>query len=108
MLIGQKVGIMGISGALGAIVPCSGWLGYVAAGAVGGLTSAAMTAVDGGSWEEILISGAEGALMSVVMHGLFKSCFPAGTSVLTEDGLLPIECISVGTLVASYNIYTRN
>lgn len=102
-----KVGIMGISGALGAIVPCSGWLGYVAAGAVGGLTSAAMTAVDGGSWEEILISGAEGALMSVVMHGLFKSCFPAGTSVLTEDGLLPIECISVGTLVASYNIYTR-
>ncbi len=89
MLIGQKVGIMGISGALGAIVPCSGWLGYVAAGAVGGLTSAAMTAVDGGSWEEILISGAEGALMSVVMHGLFKSCFSCWHECINGGRITP-------------------
>lgn len=102
-----KVGIMGISGAIGAVVPCSGFLGYVAAGAVGGLTSATMTAVDGGSWEDVLISGAKGALSSVVMHGLFSSCFPAGTKVLTSDGLLPIESIAIGTLVASYNIYTK-
>ena len=102
-----KVGIMAVSGALGTVVPCAGTLGFLAAGAVGGLTSAALTAVDGGSWEDILLSAAQGALTSMVMHGLFASCFPAGTTVLTKDGLIPIELITVGTLVASYNIYTR-
>ncbi len=103
----SKVGIMSISGSLGAAVPCAGTLGFLASGAVGGLTSAAITAVDGGSWEDILASAAQGALTSMVMHGLFASCFPEGTPVLTKDGLLPIEAITVGTLVASYNIYTN-
>lgn len=102
-----KVGIMAISGAIGAVVPCTGFSGYVAVGALGGLTSAAMTAVDGGSWEEILDSGIKGALTSVVMHGLFGSCFPAGTQVLTRCGLMPIENITIGMYVASYNLYTN-
>lgn len=102
-----KVGIMAISGALGAMVPCAGTLGYIAAGAVGGLTSAALTAVDGGSWEDILVSATTGALTSMLMHGLFSSCFPAGTQVLTQKGYLPIELVTVGTLVASYNIYAN-
>lgn len=102
-----KVGIMAVSGALGAMVPCAGTLGYIAAGAVGGLTSAALTAVDGGSWEDIFVSAATGALTSMLMHGLFSSCFPAGTQILTQEGYLPIELVTVGTLVASYNIYAN-
>lgn len=97
-----KVGIMAISGAIGAIVPCSGALGFLASGIVGGLTSAAMTAVDGGSWQDILISAGQGALTSVLMHGLFASCFVAGTKVLTDKGLVAIESVALGTLVASY------
>lgn len=101
-----KVGIMAISGALGAMVPCGpGIMPYFAAGAVGGLTSGALTAVDGGSWQDILLSAGKGALTSMIMHGLFSSCFPAGTQVLTQDGYLPIELVTVGMLVASYNIY---
>lgn len=101
-----KVGIMAISGALGAMVPCAGTLGYIAAGAVGGLTSAALTAIEGGSWKEILVSAGTGALTSMLMHGLFASCFPAGTQVLTKEGYLPIELVTVGMLIASYNIFT--
>lgn len=102
-----KVGIMAVSGALGTMVPCSGVLGYIAAGALGGLTSAALTAVDGGSWQDILISAGTGALTSMLMHGLFASCFPAGTQILTKEGYVAIELISVGMLVASYNIYSH-
>ncbi len=101
-----KVGIMAISGALGAVVPCSGALGFLAAGVLGGVTSAAMTAVDGGSWQEILMSAGQGALTSVLMHGLFASCFPAGTQILTNKGLVAIEAVTVGMLVASYNVMT--
>ena len=101
-----KVGIMAISGALGAVVPCSGALGFLAAGVLGGVTSAAMTAVDGGSWQEILMSAGQGALTSVLMHGLFASCFPAGTQILTNEGLVAIEAVTVGMLVASYNVMT--
>ena len=103
-----KIGLMGISGALGAAVPCISQpiLGYLAAGAVGGLTSASVTALDGGTPEEIFASGAQGAVTSIIMHGLFSSCFKAGTKVLTENGKESIENIKVGTKVASYNIYT--
>lgn len=102
-----KVGIMGVSGAISAVIPCSGVLGYVAAGIVGGATSAAIAAVDGAPLEDILLEGAKGALTSVILHGLFASCFPRNTKILTDKGLLPIELITVGTLVASYNIYTK-
>ena len=98
---------MGISGAISAVIPCSGVLGYVAAGIVGGATSAAMAAVDGAPLETILLEGAKGALTSVILHGLFASCFPRNTKILTDKGLLPIELITVGTLVESYNIYTK-
>lgn len=103
-----KVGIMAISGALGAMVPCgSGIMPYLAAGAVGGLTSAALTAVDGGSWQDILISAGTGAFTAMLMHGLFSSCFPAGTQILTKEGYVAIELVSVGMLVASYNERTN-
>lgn len=101
----SKVLIMGISGALGAMVPCGpGIMPYLAAGAIGGLTSGALTAVDGGSWQDILISAGTGALTAMLMHGLFSSCFPAGTQVLTQEGYLPIELVTVGMMVASYNL----
>ncbi len=104
-----KVGIMSVAGAISAAIPCTaGTLGFVAAGAIGGITDAAMTAIDGGSLEDVLISAATGATISMITHGLFKSCFPAGTKVLTIDGLVPIESVAIGTLVASYNIYTNS
>lgn len=102
-----KVGILALSGVLSSVAPCAGTLGYLAAGTIGGLTSAALTAIDGGSTKEILESAAKGAFTGLLTHGLFSSCFPAGTPVLTKDGLIPIESIEVGTLVASYNIYSN-
>lgn len=98
-----RVGIMALSGAIGAFIPCSGVLGYICSAVLGGLTSGALTAVDGGSWSDIAISAAQGALTALIMHGLFASCFPKGTPVLTKYGYLPIEAVEVGMLVASYN-----
>ncbi len=102
----NKVGILAISGAVGAMVPCAGTMGFIAAGAVGGITDAALTAVDGGSFEDILHSAGEGALISLVTHGLFSMCFPEKTPVLTRDGWLPIEAVTAGMLVASCNTAT--
>ena len=98
-----KVAIMGVSGAIGAAVPCAGVAGYFAAGVVGGLTSGIMTAIDGGSSKEILLSSVKGATISILTHGLFASCFVEGTKVLTNNGLINIENIRKGMYVLSYN-----
>ncbi|MCR5308106.1 MAG: HINT domain-containing protein [bacterium] len=98
-----KVAIMSVSGAIGAAVPCAGVAGYFAAGVIGGLTSGIMTAIDGGSSEEILLSSVKGATISVLTHGLFASCFVEGTQVLTNKGLINIENIKKGMLVLSFN-----
>ena len=98
-----KVAIMSVSGAVGAAIPCAGVAGYFAAGLVGGLTSGIMTAIDGGSSQEILLSSVKGATISVLTHGLFSSCFVGGTKVLTDKGLINIEDIRKGMYVLSYN-----
>jgi hypothetical protein len=101
-----RVGIAAVSGALAAI-PGIGWLG---AGLLQGVTEAALTAVDGGSLEDVLKAFTIGFITGVVIHGVGKAlskvkfCFVAGTAVLLADGTSKaIERIQVGDVVRSYN-----
>jgi hypothetical protein len=101
-----RVGIAAVSGALAAI-PGIGWLG---AGLLQGVTEAALTAVDGGSLEDVLKAFTIGFITGVVIHGVGKAlskvkfCFVAGTPVLMAAGYSKaIEDIRVGDVVRSYN-----
>jgi hypothetical protein len=104
-----KVGVAAVSGAFAAIPG----LGFIAAGLISGLSSAAMTALDGGSLKDCLISFATGAIIGIVTHGISKAvsgklnkiqCFVAGTGVLLASGaVIAIEDIRVGDYVKSYN-----
>lgn len=101
-----KVAVMGVCGTLISCIPCgAGALGYFAAGAIGGLRGAAMAALDGKGYKDVLISAGASAVFAMISHGLFSSCFPAGTEVLAADGYRPIESIVAGDYVASYNVY---
>jgi hypothetical protein len=115
-----KVGVAAVSGALAAI-PGIGWIG---AGLVAGGTQAAMTAIDGGSWEDIAKSFVIGFATGALIHGATKllgkasskiadklgKCFVAGTAVLAVVGgvavLKNIEDIRVGDYVYTYNVTT--
>lgn len=101
-----RVGIAAVSGALAAI-PGVGFLG---AGLLQGVTEAALTAVDGGSLEEVLDAFALGFATGVVIHGAGKAiralrrCFVAGTGVLMASGAIKaIENIRIGDMVKSFN-----
>jgi len=104
-----RVGIAAVSGVLSAI-PGVGWFG---AGMIQGVTEAAMTAVDGGSLEDVFKAFAVGFITSVVIHGVGKAlkkvkfCFTAGTPVLMAAGYTKsIENILPGDMVESYNQIT--
>lgn len=104
-----RVGIAAVSGVLSAI-PGVGWFG---AGLIQGFTEAAMTAVDGGSLEDVFKAFSVGFITGVVIHGAGKAlkkvkfCFTAGTPVLMAAGYLKaIENILPGDVVESYNQIT--
>ena len=104
-----RVGIAAVSGVLSAI-PGVGWLG---AGLIQGVTEAAMTAVDGGSLEDVLKAFAVGFVTGVAIHGVSKAiskikfCFVAGTPVLMAAGYTKsIENVHPGDIVKSYNQVT--
>lgn len=101
-----RVGIAAVSGVLSAI-PGIGWFG---AGMLQGVTEAAMTAVDGGSLQDVLKAFTVGFVTGVVIHGVGKAlskikfCFVAGTAVLMASGAArAIETIHAGDIVKSYN-----
>jgi hypothetical protein len=113
-----KVAVSAVSGALCAI-PGVGWFGAVL---IGGATQAVMTAIDGGSLEECLISFAVGVAIGVALHFGAKAlravgkklaaklgfCFVAGTGILLANGTIKnIEDIQVGDRVKSYNEITK-
>lgn len=64
-----RVGIAAVSGAVAAI-PGIGWFG---AGLIQGVTEAALTAVDGGSLTDVLISAGMGFVTGVAIHGAGKA-----------------------------------
>ncbi len=104
-----RVGVAAVSGVLSAI-PGVGWFG---AGMIQGVTEAAMTAVDGGSLEDVFKAFAVGFITGVVIHGVGKAlkkvkfCFTAGTPVLMAAGYTKsIENIRPGDVVESYNQIT--
>ena len=112
-----RVGVAAVSGVLSAI-PGVGWFG---AGLIQGVTEAAMTAVDGGSLEDVFKAFTVGFVTGVVIHGVGKAlsagvnkikktircrkgCFVAGTSILLYDNTIkPIENIEIGDMVKCYN-----
>lgn len=101
-----RVGIAAVSGAVAAIPG----IGFLGAGLLQGVTEAALTAVDGGSLEEVLDAFALGFATGVVIHGAGKAiralrrCFIAGTGVLMASGAIKaIENIRVGDMVKSFN-----
>ncbi|MDR3185382.1 MAG: hypothetical protein LBU04_01010 [Christensenellaceae bacterium] len=99
-----KVGVMAASGML-SVIPGVGWLG---AGLINGGTDAAITAIDGGSPQEIATSGAIGFVTGAVIHKLFSGgmCFIEGTGVLTSKGALGIELVGLDTIVYAYDELT--
>ena len=104
-----RVGVAAVSGVLSAI-PGVGWFG---AGLIQGATEAAMTAVDGGSLEDVFKAFTVGFITGVVIHGVGKAlgkvkfCFTAGTPVLMAAGYTKnIENIRPGDTVKSYNQIT--
>ncbi len=104
-----RVGVAAVSGVLSAI-PGVGWIG---AGLIQGTTEAAMTAVEGGTLEEVFNSFALGFITGVVIHGVGKAlskikfCFVAGTPVLMAAGYTKaIENVRPGDTVKSYNQIT--
>lgn len=104
-----RVGVAAVSGVLSAI-PGVGWFG---AGMIQGVTEAAMTAVDGGSLEDVFKAFTVGFITGVVIHGVGKAlkkikfCFTAGTPVLMAAGYTKaIENIRPGDFVKSYNQIT--
>jgi len=92
--------------AMGAL---QGSVAGAASGAIGGAISGAIThRVTTGSWDgalEAAIDGAatgymSGAITGFIMGGLTSPyCFIAGTPVLTENGLMPIEEIKADQMV---------
>lgn len=104
-----RVGVAAVSGVLSAI-PGVGWFG---AGLIQGVTEAAMTAVDGGSLEDVFKAFTVGFVTGVVIHGVGKAlkkvkfCFVAGTPVLMATGYTKlIESVRPGDTVKSYNQVT--
>lgn len=72
-----------------------------------------MTAVDGGSLEDVLKAFTVGFVTGVAIHGIGKAlskikfCFVAGTAVVLANGMTkPIENIRSGDFVRSYNVGT--
>lgn len=85
-------------------------IGFLGAGLLQGVTEAALTAVDGGSLEDVLKSFTVGFITGIAIQGVGKAlskikfCFVGGTGVLmATGGKKAIENIRVGDMVKSFN-----
>lgn len=105
-----RVSIAAVSGALAAIPG----LGWVTSCMLDGVTEAVLTALDGGSFNDVLTSFTVGFVTGAAIHGVSKAvqkmkfCFVAGTPIVLASGsLIAIENIKAGDYVKSYNEITN-